>query len=157
MSQAGETLTLVDLIDRLVEVPEPPPVSMMPQTWGWFVLGGLLLVGLGCLVFVLLRRYRNNAYRRAALAELEDAGDDAVVIARVLRRTALSAYPRQEVGHLSGQVWLEFLDSKSKGTEFTNGPGRCLALAPYRQVDPAPGLGQLAQRWVRTHQAGTQA
>ena len=157
MNQAAhnveQPVILVGLLDRLVEVPEPMPVSMFPQTWGWAVLGGVLFIVMASLVFVLVRHYRVNAYRRAALAELGQAGDDAVAVAGILRRTALLAFPRSEVCSASGRTWLEFLESTSKGLKFTSGPGEALAVAPYRPTGPTPGIGALAVRWVRTHRA----
>ena len=35
--------SLVELINQLAEVPDPAPVSMVPQTAGWLVLAGIVL------------------------------------------------------------------------------------------------------------------
>lgn len=146
---------LVDLLDQLIAPAPPPPVSMAPQTAGWAVLALLLLCGL---VYALwrYRAYRErNAYRRAALAALDNAGDDASQIAAVLRRTALAAYPRSDVAGLSGDDWLAFLDRSAGMSEFTEGAGRGVATAPYSDVGVTePGLAPLARRWVRMHRAG---
>ena len=93
MTEEFQGLGLVELINLLEEVPEPPPIAMTPQTPGWIVLGVVVAV----LLFLLLRwavqRHRAEAYRRAALRELEQAGDDPAAISTVLRRTALAAFP----------------------------------------------------------------
>ena len=143
---------LIELINRLAEPAAPPPVPMMPQTAGWAVLGVLALIALALLAVLALRRWRANAYRRAALAALADAGDDPAAIADIVRRTALAAYGRTEVASLYGAAWLAFLDRTGGGDGFTEGPGAVLAVSPYR-VDPerVPGLGELAARWVRRH------
>lgn len=144
-------LNLVQLLDLLEPVPEPPPVSWMPQTVGWIWLGialvALILAGLRWLV----RHRRANAYRRAGLAALAAAGDDPARIAVILRRTALAGFPRAEVAGLTGVDWLRFLDRTMAGDGFVSGPGRIIAEAPYRATTPDPALSRLAQRWVRRH------
>jgi hypothetical protein len=142
--------TLIDLLNELAEPPEPSPVAMVPQTWGWAVLAALLALALAWLAWRAWRRWRADAYRRAALAELAAAGDDPAVIAEILRRTALAAWPRERVAGLTGRDWLVFLDDTG-GTGFGDGPGAVLAEAPYRERAPVPGLGEIAERWVRRH------
>ena len=91
MKDEFKGLGLVELIELLEEVPEPPPVSMMPQTLGWIVVGLVLAALLFLLIRWAVRRHREEAYRRAALRELDEAGDDPAAISAVLRRTALAA------------------------------------------------------------------
>jgi hypothetical protein len=149
--EAAEVINLVDLIDRLAEPPEPSPVAMTPQTPGWTVLAILLALLAAWLVWRWVQHRRANAYRRAALAELNAAGDDPAAIADVLRRTALAAWPRERVASLSGRAWLQFLDATGGGG-FADGPGDALLAAPYREdAAPAPGLRDLAARWIRRH------
>lgn len=151
-------ITLVDLINRLSEPPQPAAVSMFPQTVGWTVLA---VVALTALTWLALRRYRSwraNAYRRVALAELEASGDDPVKIAGILRRVALVAWPREEVASLIGVDWLDFLDNTGGNGSFRHGPGKALLKAPYQPIPkhPGPGLQTLAKNWVEHHspQAG---
>lgn len=147
--------TLIDLLDRLVEPPEPAPVPMTPQTWGWTVLAAALALALAWIAWRAWRRWRADAYRRAALAELAAAGDDPATIAGILRRTALAAWPRERVASLTGRDWLAFLDATGGGGSFGEGPGALLAEAPYRaDAAPRPGLGAIAAHWVRRHRAG---
>jgi hypothetical protein len=143
-------VTLIDLIDRLAEPAEPAPVSMMPQTVGWAVLGALAALVLTWLVVRAVRHWRADAYRRAALKALDGAGDDPAAVSEILRRAALVAYGRPRVASLHGAEWLAFLDRTGGG--FASGPGTALAVAPWRS-DPAPvkGLGDVAARWVRRH------
>lgn len=150
-------MSLVDLINALEEVPEPPPIAMTPQTPGWIVLGLLLIVaciGLGLRAF---QHWQADAYRRAALAELEDAGNDATRIAEILRRTALVAFPRRDVVPLFGEAWLAFLDSTYPGEAFVSGPGRSVATAPFQAHPVSPELKQVATDWVRRHTRSTAA
>lgn len=154
MNGETEPVTLLDLLDRLIEPPEPPPVSMMPQTWGWVVLTLILLVACMIVAIRAWRRYRANAYRRHALKELELAGDDPAAIAAILRRTALAAYPRREVACLAGEEWLRFLDGQVSEGGFHNGPGRTVAAAPYRGAEKAPELYGIAKNWILRHHPG---
>ena len=149
---APQVISLVDLLNRLVPASEPDLIPLVPQTAGWTVLAVLLLLGLALLGWRFFRRYRANAYRRAALAELDEAGNDPAAMAELLRRTALAAYSRTEVASLNGPAWLAFLDESLGGSGFRSGPGHVLADAPYRPVTHAPpGLQDLTRRWIRHH------
>jgi hypothetical protein len=151
MSEERDLTSLVDLIDRLVDAPAPPPVSMMPQTPGWAVLAVLLVAGAVALALHLRKRRRADAFRREALTLLKAAGDDPVAIAAILRRAALVARPRVDIAGLSGAAWLAALDQGMDGAPFSTGPGRALANAPYRpDPAPVPGLGALARKRLET-------
>ncbi|MEM9393129.1 MAG: DUF4381 domain-containing protein [Pseudomonadota bacterium] len=154
MSEEFDGLGLVELIDLLEPVPAPPPISMVPQTQGWIWLGLFALF----LAFRMARRAQRNhaanAYRRAALKELVDVGDDPARISGILRRAALEAFPRADVAGLSGSNWLDFLDNSFPGSGFRSGPGEVLSVAPYRDSpEPVFGLNALAREWIRQHRA----
>ena len=154
MSEDLSKLNLVELVDRLEMVAEPEAISLFPQTAGWIWLG-LAVVALIVLAVHRFQRWRRaNAYRRAGLDELARAKGDPARIAVVLRRAALSGFPRKEVAGLHGNAWLEFLDQSYGGTGFRDGPGRVLAAAPYRATDAAAGLDELAADWLRRHRSG---
>ncbi|WP_322843613.1 DUF4381 domain-containing protein [Pseudomonas sp. B33.4] len=83
-------------IEQLKELSLPAPVSYAPQTWGWWVLLGLLIV---LAIVVGVRRYvqwRRDAYRReglARLAQLRGRSDDLNALRELpelLKRVALS-------------------------------------------------------------------
>lgn len=146
MTERPEITSLIDLLDRLVDAPAPPPVSMAPQTPGWAVAAALALLGAAWLVWKLRARRRADAWRRAALAALDRAGDDPVAIAAILRRAALATHDRDAVAGLSGDRWLAVLDDGMAGAPFSTGIGRAVADAPYRaNPGPVPGLGALAR------------
>ncbi|TBZ59748.1 DUF4381 domain-containing protein [Rhizobium leguminosarum] len=96
------------------------PVSWMPQTWGWGVLAGALLVMLALTGIRWILRYRADAYRREALAlltvideQLRNSAtrcDGIRDLCEVLKRTALAAWPRTEVASLSANAWTRFLE-----------------------------------------------
>lgn len=149
---------LVDLINKLIEPSEPVPISMMPETGGWLVLGAILGAILGAVAIYGFLRYRahaaRNAYRKAALIALDAAGDDPKAIAVILRRTALAAFPRAQVASLSGSDWLAFLDRSAGTDDFSRGAGKILATAPYTGANGAdPATCKAAKNWVRHHKS----
>jgi len=151
MSGHLEGKNLVELLDMLEPVQDPAPVSLIPQTPGWIVLG-LLVLGLIVWTLRLIRTRRHaRAYRRAALAELAGVGDDAARIASLLRRTALAGFPRHKVASLAGADWLNFLDQSYGGEGFSGETGQVLLNAPYRRNASDPALADLARQWITSH------
>jgi hypothetical protein len=83
-------------IDQLQELALPAPVSYAPQTWGWRVLLGVVLMAV---LLVGARRYwqwRRDRYRREALvrlAQLQSSADQLGALRELpelLKRVALS-------------------------------------------------------------------
>lgn len=152
---APQMTNLIDLLNALVLPFEPDPIPMMPQTWGWVLLGLCLAVLLGWAVWTWHVHRREHTYRRAALTMLRDSDDDPARIAEILRRTALVAYPRTQVAGLAGQDWLAFLDRTAGNGRFGS-EGASVAIAPYRAMPPDPTLTRLAEHWVRHHKRRAQ-
>ncbi len=142
--------SLVGLLNQLAEVPDPTPVSMVPQTAGWAVLAVILFLCVAWAAWKTWRKYQANAYRRAALKALSEARDDPAMISDILKRTALVAYGRRRVAALSGQRWLAFLEETGTGQFF----GTALADAAYRKapVGADPTLTKAARNWVKDHE-----
>ncbi len=153
MSEDLSTLTLVELLDLLEPIPEPVAISLWPQTGAWVWLGLALFGAITVLLYRWLQARRANVYRRLALREIADAGDDPVALAEILRRAALAAFPRDKVAGLNGEAWLAFLDESYEGKGFREGPGHVVASAPYipSKPIPTPGLAPLVADWVRSH------
>lgn len=141
--------SLVELINQLAEVPDPAPVSMVPQTAGWLVLAGIVLAVSAWRGWRTWQHYRANAYRRAALKALAQAGDDPAAVSGILKRTAMAAYGRRRVAGLSGPAWVTFLSETGAG-EFEE---TALARAAYQRapVEADPGLLAAARAWVTSH------
>ncbi|MGH8387515.1 MAG: DUF4381 domain-containing protein, partial [Pseudomonas sp.] len=83
-------------IEQLKEIALPAPVSYAPQTWGWWVLLGLLVL---TALIIAARRYwqwKRDRYRREALArlaQLQQRSDDLNALRELpelLKRTAIS-------------------------------------------------------------------
>lgn len=154
---------------QLADITQPPPVSWMPQTWGWAVLA-LILAALA--LFALLRWRRHwlaNRYRRDALAELalieSDLGDPAArvealaAMPELLKRVALAAWRRPAVARLSGGEWLAFLRAHGAAGAFDGPAGRLLDDLEYRPAKTRDGISEdearlfaaSARRWIEGH------
>lgn len=149
-----------------IELPEP--VLWLPQTPGWKILAvvAVLLTAYGC--YRAGGRWWRNRYRRSALQrfkeiELAAEGDNLRAVAampRLLKATALHAYPRANVAALSGEAWLEFLDAHYSGPSFRSSIGRKLLNVAYRQLpqwqlppEDAVILISMCRCWLRQHKA----
>ncbi|MCB4767400.1 DUF4381 domain-containing protein [Ancylobacter sp. Lp-2] len=142
-------------LSRLADIVVPPPVAWWPPAPGWWMLLAALLAGLAILLVATVRRWRRDAYRREALAALDRLGpaSDAAGIAAVsavLKRTALAAYPREQVASLTGRAWLSFLDRTSGTDAFTRGGGLAGATSGAPAGD-GTALLAAARRWVTHH------
>ena len=157
MSNRYEGLNLPQLLDLMHAIVVPDPVSMTPQTDGWWVVLFWLVavIALSAVKFVQYRR--RNRYRREALVELDcvdfQSSDAASDIASIVKRTALVAYPRSDVASLFGAAWVEFLvDSASNDSQVERAAAR-IAAAPYKPGIDAKDIIEPAKRWVKVHRA----
>ncbi len=115
-------MTPADPLAQLRDIHLPDPVSAWPPGPGWWLLAGLLVLVLAALLTWLWRHYRRNAWRRQAHRALAEAharwqadGDHAGYLQAanaVLKRAALSRFPREQVASLNSQRWDEFLDQQ---------------------------------------------
>jgi hypothetical protein len=157
-------------LEKLHDILLPDPVSWAPQTIGWYVVLGLILLLASLWVHGSVRHFSENRYRRLALVDLsaiertlqqpEARAAALAALPGLLKRTALSGFPRVEVAALSGRDWLAFLDeTMGGGKAFTEGEGRVLPLLAYAPAprieelsgDAAQRLVRLARRWISMH------
>ena len=160
-------------LQNLNDIVLPAAVSWWPPASGWYFLFGLLLIALTWFGYRSLQRWSNNRYRRAALRELQslaerihDAeGRDASLrqIPVLLKRTALSVYPRSQVASLAGKDWFDFLNSTVKSPAFTESIAGTLNKISYScgelgDVDSqaATALFSASRQWLQHHQPAAQ-
>ena len=153
MAFHAQEATAQQTLEGLNDIVVPEPVSLMPQTMGWIVLGVVIITMLATWAALAWRRHQRNAYRREALALLETTRPQA--LPALVKRVALAAAPRTEVASLTGDSWLAFLDSSYGGHGFSNGPGRALATLSFAPAAPDAGvpadLHDLVALWIRKH------
>lgn len=155
-------------LQKLADVAQPPPVSWMPHTWGWAVLGILVAVTLFWGWWRWRQHFVRNRYRREALAELarieaelansDDRAKVATEAAALLKRVALAAWPREAVARLSGPDWVAFLRRTAAASAFPDAAAAVLDDTEYRgtssqavpEVDTEVFL-TAARRWIERH------
>ncbi len=157
-------------LQNLNDIVLPATVGWWPLAPGWYVLFGLLLIALGWFGYRSLHRWINNRYRRAALSELQLLAEGAQSATKrdaslrqipvLLKRTALAAYPRNQVASLSGKDWVHFLNSKIRTPSFTEPVSSTLDKLSYSTGDlnavdsqAASALLNASELWLKRHQA----
>ena len=154
-------LNLPQLLDLMHGLVMPEPVAWLPQTPGWWIVLGWLLAVLLLLAWQFARRRQRNRYRRDALTELRSIAaqtelgpaESAQHIAALLKRTALAAYPREDVAALYGRDWAQFLKESAGNDPQIAEAADLLAAAAYRPDVDGSVLARPARRWIRLHRA----
>jgi Domain of unknown function (DUF4381) len=136
-------------LSNLRDIVVPPDVPLWPPAPGWWILAAGCVAAGAILIAMAVARYRQNAYRRQALLELERV--EACDISTVLKRAALVAWPRAQVASLSGEEWRAFLDRSARMDAFTRGAGRDLEALAFGGAGDAPGVLAAAKTWIRRH------
>lgn len=152
-----------DPLAQLRDIHMPPPIDTWPPAPGWVILAALGLAAVIALFYWLYRRWRRNRYRREALRELaalrarfEERRDKAAFLVEsqtLLKRVALTRYPRERVANLTGEAWVQFLDRSANTEEFSMGAGQSLidgGYVPDPDVD-VDKLHDLAAMWIKKH------
>ena len=146
-----------------VEITAPAAIDWWPQTAGWLWLGAGLLAWLAYRGWQALRRWYRDRYRREAIARLQalaaaPPGQSLVgELNRLLKLTALAAFPREQVARLSGEEWVQFLNRQCPGAPFSARHCELLARAAYdTAVEPGPQdssqLLAATMVWLRQHE-----
>jgi len=151
-------------LSQLRDIHLPGAVSWWPPAPGWW-----LLLALALLVFFVFwfvhRRRRRNAWRRTALDALKQLrgqhqsgqlAPQRIVseLSVLMRRVAISRFPREQAAKLSGEAWLEFLDrNRREGVAFKTELGRLLVIVPYAQETSVTSgemnkLFALCENWI---------
>ncbi len=145
----------------LKDIHLPETISWWPPAIGWWLMAVLLPL-LIYLIYQLVKRItRKTAINTAKKLLLQikqnkqlDNKQKLNELSILVRRVAISTSVREECAGLTGQAWLEYLDRSVKGMPFTQGIGRLLGDAPYRQNMPTEQeigeLTALCETWLKT-------
>jgi hypothetical protein len=142
---------------KLHDLYEPAPVPFRFDTPGWFILAGIILLIILIVVFVQLRKYIRNRYRREALqklARLDSSGPCIMPLFVILKQTAMHAFGREKVGPLYGKEWLSFLEETGKDVHMSDYQEQVVqALYTGKEMEPDMQKHMLsnAENWIRTH------
>ena len=149
---------------ELRSIIEPDPIAFTFDTLGWKIILALFILLSLFLAYKLLIKYKKNQYRRDAVKEIEaiitnNQYTENLRITKllfILKRTALQTYNRTDVASLQGDTWLEFLDNKVTGVNFTKYK-QTISDALYREffdtnVDfNKTDFFQMTLKWIKHH------
>ena len=136
----------------------PEAIGWWPPAIGWWLLLVLIPLCLVLLRFLYKRITRKTAIKDAKKilnAIQQDSVNDYQKLCKLsvlIRRTAISHYPRTEAASLSGREWLVFFEKPMADHRFTEGVGTLLTEAPYRKsADDVPieELFSLCEDWLQ--------
>jgi hypothetical protein len=156
----------------LADIHLPNSVSAWPPAIGWWLLVLLVIIFVIGIVLV-IKKYRQKwGYRKAALALLKQQYQShlatehtpqesqqktvALGLLRILKRTAISAYPNLPISALHGQAWLDFLDQQTPKILFTESTiAQWILTKQYQSsANTDIDLSQLyhaCQYWIKKH------
>jgi len=153
MEKANPLATLKD-----IHLPEPP--GLWPLAPGWYIALFIVLLCLGLIIQALKKRYRFNQPKKEALRLLHQAQENfaqdnnsqvaCATVGEILKRVALSYYPRMDVAGLHGKEWIAFLNKTGKKIDF-NAEASLLLEVPFQPpqtLDITP-LFQKAEKWIQ--------
>jgi hypothetical protein len=155
-------------LENLYDIITPPPVPWWPLAPGWHVVGAAVVLLAAWAGWRWWKHWQATAYRRTALTALRQlkarTADEAQrapalqELPELVKRTALAAFPRQQVASLSGAAWLAFLDRTGHTDAFTRGRGQLLPVLSYDphatsrlQAREVEELCSVVRRWIRHH------
>ena len=148
-------MTEQELLAQLRDVHVPQAPGLWPPAIGWWLVGFLLLaLLLGALLW--LRRWRVEAWRRAALREhqrlmAENPGPQtAQKLSVLMRRVALKAERRYKVAGATDQEWLSVLDRIGQTNQYSEGVGKLLTVLPYRELSADAAMDELSSLFKLT-------
>jgi hypothetical protein len=107
------TQTLEQLLDlNPLHLPEAP--SWWPIAWGWLSLAGTIVAGIVAVWIIINWRIKRQIPRKTALRLLHASQRQVTPSEAIelLRQAALCYFPRQDIAHLTGLEWYQFLDQQ---------------------------------------------
>ena len=135
----------------------PEPITWWPPAFGWW----LVLLCIITLVIIMVWSYkkitRKTAIKSARhlLSQIQMRSDwdnlqKLTALSALLRRTAISIYPREQVASLTGQAWLDFLDRPFKEKKFSSPQGQQLINSLYQQTNNSDlnPLFEFSEQWL---------
>lgn len=152
-------------LQNLHDIVVPPPVPWWPPAPGWYAVVAVGLAALLLLAYQSWKRWRRNRYRGEALRELRrlraaQAEDELRQLPVLLKRAALSAWPRNKVAALVGADWHRFLDDSAQMDRFASEVGDTLDRLAYARGSgslPSPEQAKAAldaaEHWLKQHRA----
>ncbi|MCX4029850.1 DUF4381 domain-containing protein [Endozoicomonas sp. SM1973] len=150
------------VLKQLAPIVQPEPVSLWPLAPGWWILAGLIFLAIGCISYWLYRRAIQRRYRKQALQLLDNYWQHyqhqqnltafVTACSQLLKQVAMTAYGRNRVAGLTGDLWHRFLISHQPNHPVQL-PDGFFGIGQY-QPQPsiaADKLKDFTYRWINHH------
>ena len=145
----------------------PEPTSWFPPAIGWWLVAGVVCIIVAVIVVHRVKTKQRRLARQQAVAVLEQITEQyhlqkddrqlCVALNELLKRCALTKFPRHDVASLSGDAWLAFLDQQlsdkaSASPSFNSLSPRLdeVIFAPSTQKLPVDDYLSVSQQWLRS-------
>ena len=136
----------------------PDPIGWWPLAPGWWGVLGLVSLLIVILVFV-FRHKRRVTPIELALHELSLLEANPAISAReqleslsvLMRRVALTLYPREDVAGRVGEDWLNWLNSATSEAQFDGDLGKILVFGLYSESQSSTSVAELLamyRKWL---------
>lgn len=170
---APDVSQLTGSLSQLQDIIMPEAVGLFPPAPGFYPIGLVLIFLSMKFLMTKYRSFKQNLYRRQALDQLKIiekiillSQDDALRIRAasslpvLLKRTAISAFGRENTAALSHGAWISFLNSKTPRVQFSSTAGEILSTCAWgsdKQIQnisegELKGLISLIGTWIKTHE-----
>ncbi len=148
-------------LENLKDIYLPDRVSALPQTYGWGLLLGLVLLIIA-IVFIILKIRKNIRVRKEQ--QVQNFANEMMAIQQhnpeeflselslYLKRVAINKFEDSNVYLLFDYKWPKFLNNQIDSDEFITGVGQ-LINSRYRKIslstEESLELLELAKKWLR--------
>jgi len=146
----------IDPLSELRDVIYPVDPGFWPPAIGWWIVLILVILSLIGAVYlfrsIYLRLAETSFVKEVDALTLLQPREAVVELSILMRRIAITRFPRNSVAGLSGEDWLQFLDQSGNTDQFTTGPGRALVSAPYSDLTPEnlDPLFKICRDWAKS-------
>ncbi len=154
-----------DSIPQLSPYMEPSPVRFTFDSPGWYAVGVLLILAALSVLFLWVRHYYRNRYRRIAIALLEDNEKQALASEEygklvynanmIAKQICIRLYGRQDTAPLRDSPWVIFLNKTSAPNTFSTADAQIIRAIydPKIRIEKQQALNFAGKikYWIRKH------
>ncbi|WP_299593865.1 DUF4381 domain-containing protein [uncultured Microbulbifer sp.] len=155
------------LLEQLKDIHEPAQIGWWPLAPGWWILAGVIIILLFAASWLLLRAHKKrlrNRYRAEGVRLLNALDLDAPRVVEeiniLLKRVAVVTFGRDTCAPLTGQRWIQFLESTVEAP-MPDAARRALLenlySASHGTEADLRALREFAVSWTRKHQCAQAA
>jgi len=116
-----------DPLANLRDIHLPEAISWWPLAPGWWILIALLSIASIFACMALFKHHQTRLYRRQAMQHLQEikhlqGQEQLIELFKLLKRTAISAYPEQTIANLKPRALVGYLQDTCKKPIFVHIP-----------------------------------